>query len=259
MAEIDYSTVTELAGDGISQEQLDRMCHRYYWAGPYCAGKDVIEAACGTGPGLGYLAKQARSLRGGDFTSAILAIAQRHYDTRLDLRQFDAQAMPFERHSADVVILYEAIYYLPVAERFIDECRRVLRPGGLVLIATANKDLYDFNPSPHSFTYYGVVELHQLFAACGFIAECFGYLSTRDVSLRQRILRPVKRLAVQLKLMPRTTSGKKWLKRLVFGSMVKMPTEIVDGMAPYTPPVPLAPSAPDLEHKVIYCVAKLPD
>ncbi|MCD6265910.1 MAG: BrnT family toxin [Deltaproteobacteria bacterium] len=32
------------------------------------------------------------------------------------------------------------------------DCVRVLRPGGKVLIATANKDLYDFNPSPHRIT-----------------------------------------------------------------------------------------------------------
>ena len=256
---VDYSTVTELAGDEITTEQLDRLCHRYYWADEYCAGKDVIEAACGTGPGLGYLGKRARSIRAGDFTPGILAIAQRHYGSRIDLRQFDAQSMPFENHSADVVILYEAIYYLPSAERFVDECRRVLRPGGQVLIATANKDLYDFNPSPHSHTYYGVVELHQLFAERGFVAECFGYLSIRDVALRQRILRPVKKLAVKLGLMPKTSSGKKWLKRLVFGGMTRMPAEIEPDLLPFTPPTPLASAGRDREHKVIYCAAKLAD
>jgi ubiquinone/menaquinone biosynthesis C-methylase UbiE len=259
MVAIDYSTVTEVAGDEISQEQLERLCHRYYWAATYSVGKDVIEAACGTGPGLGYLATRGRSLRAGDFTPGILAIAQRHYGDRVDLRQFDAQAMPFADHSADVVILFEAIYYLPSAERFVDECRRVLRPGGQVLIATANKDLYDFNPSPYSHTYYGVTELHQLFAERGFTTEIFGYLSIRDVSLRQRILRPIKKLAIKLGLMPKTTSGKKWLKRLVFGTMSRMPAEIKEGIIPYTSPTPFASSGPDREHKVIYCAAKLPD
>jgi ubiquinone/menaquinone biosynthesis C-methylase UbiE len=256
---VDYSTVTELAGDEISQEQLDRLCHRYYWAGTYCAGKEVIEAACGTGPGLGYLAAHARSLRAGDFTPGILATAQRHYGNRVDLRQFDAQSMPFRDHSADVIVLFEAIYYLPSAKHFVDECRRVLRLGGQVLIATANKDLYDFNPSPHSHAYYGVVELCQLFSERGFTAECFGYLSIREVSLRQRILRPVKKLAVKLGLMPKTTSSKKWLKRLVFGSMTRMPAEIKEGMILYTPPAALSSSMPDREHKVIYCAARLPD
>ena len=89
--------------------------------------------------------------------------------------------MPFEDHSADAVILFEAIYYLPAVEQFVDECRRVLRPRGLVLIATANKDLYDFNPSPHSHAYYGVVELYRLFAERGFAPECSGHLSIREV------------------------------------------------------------------------------
>ncbi len=35
---IDYSTVTELAGDEISQEQLERLCHRYYWANQDACG-----------------------------------------------------------------------------------------------------------------------------------------------------------------------------------------------------------------------------
>ena len=36
-----------------------------------------------------------------------------------------------------------------------------------LLIATAKKDLYDFNPSPHSYEYYGVVELNDLFQGMG--------------------------------------------------------------------------------------------
>lgn len=254
----DYSTVTELSGDEISNEQLVRLCHRYYWAGgSYCAGKDIIECACGTGPGLAYLAERSTSVRAGDYTESILEIAREHYGHRIELLQFDAQELPYRDHSADVIILFEAIYYLPDAGKFVSECRRVLRPGGQVLIATANKDLYDFNPSPYSYTYYGVVELTQLFAEHGLASECFGYLSVRDTALRQRILRPVKKVAVDFRLMPRTANGKKWLKRLVFSSMISMPAEIKDGMIPYSPPKPLTPSKPDREHKVLYCAARL--
>jgi SAM-dependent methyltransferase len=254
---IDYSTVTELAGDEITEEQLERLCHRYYWAGTYCEGKDVIEAACGSGPGLGYLANLASTLRAGDYDPNILEIAQKHYGDRIDLRQFDAQVMSFEDRSADVVILFEAVYYLPSAEKFVSECRRVLRPGGQVLIATANNDLYDFNPSPYSHTYYGVVDLNRLFSERGFTVECFGYLSISDVSLRQRLLRPVKKLAVELDLIPKTAGGKKWLKRIAFGGLTTMPAEVEKEMIPYTPPTPLSLTQPDREYKVIYCAATL--
>src|ERR1035437_9187839 len=165
---VDFASVTELVGDEIAQEQLDRLCHRYYWGGTFCAGKDVIEAACGIGPGLGYLAARARTFCAGDVTPGILAIAQRQYGGRVELRQFDAQEMPFDDNSKDVIILFEAMYYLPSAETFIGECRRVLRDRGKVLIVTANKDLYDFNRSPYSTRYYGVVELNEVFTRSGF-------------------------------------------------------------------------------------------
>jgi len=170
----DYVSVTEIAGDEVTQEQVDRLCNRYYWAGQYCAEKDVVEAACGTGQGLRYLSGIARSLEAGDYSDEILAIARRHYGDLISLRQFDAQNMPFPDKSKDVIILFEAIYYIADAEKFVSECARILRPGGKVLIASANKDLYDFNPSPHTYKYYGVVELNDLFSKYGFETEFFG-------------------------------------------------------------------------------------
>lgn len=49
----DYVFVTEISGEEVTQEQIDRLCNRDYWAGQYCTGKDVMEVACGTGQGLG--------------------------------------------------------------------------------------------------------------------------------------------------------------------------------------------------------------
>lgn len=254
---VDYLAVTELSGDEVSQEQVDRICHRYYWAGKYCAGKDVLEAACGAGQGLGCLAGLAKSVGAGDYSDEILEIARKHYGNRISLRQFDAQDMPYPDNSMDVIILFEAIYYLPSADKFVGQCRRVLRNGGKALIATANKDLYDFNSSPHSYKYYGVVELDGLFKKYGFSTEFFGNAPVDSMSLRQRILRPAKKFAVEFGLMPRSMDGKKFLKRLVFGGLVEMPAEIQEGMAPYVDPDRLSPREPDRKHKVIYCAATL--
>jgi ubiquinone/menaquinone biosynthesis C-methylase UbiE len=222
----DYVAVTEIAGDEVTQEQIDRLCNRYYWAGEYCRDKDVVEAACGSGQGLGYLAGIARSIEAGDYSDEILSIARRHYGERIRLRQFDAQNMPFEDKSKDVIIIFEAIYYLPDATKFVQECARVLRPGGKVLIATANRDLFDFNPSPYTYKYYGTIELRELFERSGFNVKLYGYMDVRSVSMRQRILRPIKFLASKARIIPGSTQGKKWLKRVVFGGLVEMPVEI---------------------------------
>jgi SAM-dependent methyltransferase len=252
-----YCDVTELAGDRVTQAQVERLCHRYYWAGNYCTDKDILEVACGTGAGLGYLAKQARSISAGDYTSEILSIAQAHYGNRIELRQFDAQNIPYADRSMNVIILFEAIYYIPSVQTFIHECRRILKPGGKVLIATANKDLYDFNPSPYSYKYYGVVELNELFTSQGFTVECFGSTPIEKLAWRQRILRPIKKLAVSLGLIPKTMSGKKFFKKLVFGKLVEMPAEITEGMIPYREPIKLPVTEPDRKHQVIYCAATL--
>jgi ubiquinone/menaquinone biosynthesis C-methylase UbiE len=254
---VEFTDVTELAGSKISAEQLERMSHRYHWALLFCRGKDVVEVACGSGQGLGLLAAVARSLEAGDYSAQILDGARSHYGNRVHLEQIDAESLPYRDSSKDVIILFEAIYYLPHTSRFVAECRRVLRPGGQVLIATANKDLWDFNPSPLSHRYYGATELTELFAAGGFNAQIYGHLPGRKVSLRQRLLRPAKKIAVQCGLMPRTAKGKLWLKRLIFGNLVEMPAELTLQAGDIVVPTPLPNNEADHTHKVLYCCATL--
>ncbi len=251
----DFIPLTELSGDDVTQEQVERLARRYYWAAEHCAGKDVLEAACGTGQGVGYLASVARSVTVGDYSDALLDIARGHYGSRFEFRNFDAQDMPFDDASFDVVLLFEAIYYIPEPRRFFAECARVLRPGGQLLIATANKDLFDFNPSPMSHVYFGVPELDTALAAHGFSTVFFGDTPVGKVSLRQRVLRPVKAVAAKLGLIPNSMGAKKLLKRLVFGNLIKMPAEVTVETAPAVAPVPLAPGRADTEHKVIFCLA----
>ena len=253
----DFVSVTEISGDEVSAEQVERICRRYYWAGDYCVGKDVLEVACGTGQGVGYLGGLASSFVAGDFSDTILRIARNHYGERFEFRQFDAQRMPYADSSFDVVIIFEAIYYLPNLDQFFAECKRVLRPGGTLLIATANKDLYDFNPSPHSIRYLGVAEMNTELKRFGFACDFFGDTPVSAVSKRQRILRPVKMIASKLGLIPKTTGGKKFLKRLVFGGLVKMPAEITESTCRRTEPIPLARDVPDSGYKVIFCAANL--
>lgn len=253
----DYSEVTEIAGEPITAEQLFRLCHRYSWASSYCSGRDAIECACGTGPGLGLLHRASKSFEAGDVSAPMVDVARRHYGDRIKISQFNAQSLPFPDKSKDVAVLFEAIYYLPDAGQFVRECARVLRPGGHALIVSANKDLWDFHPSPYTHRYYGVRELGELFRAQGFECEFFGFQDARDVSMRQRLLRPLKRLAVVAGLMPKTMAGKRWLKRIVFGAEVPMPAELHSQLEGYVPPEQLEAGKAAEHHKIIYCSARL--
>lgn len=256
-SDVDFKDVTEIAGDSVTREQVERMNHRYCWAGTYCSGKDVLEVACGNGQGLGYLKALANSIYGGDIDPGLVKKAKTHYGDQVGVEIMDAQHLPFENNTLDVVILFEAIYYLPAPAKFLMECRRVLREGGVILIAMANKDLSDFNPSPYSHVYFGVTELTELMKQHGFDPNCFGYWPAHHGGMVSKALKLAKRFAVFFGLIPKTMAGKKFLKRLVFGKLVPMPAEVsTDGFS-YTDPTPISLDKPDIKHSVIYCAASL--
>ena len=252
-----FSSVTELAGEEISNEQLMRMHHRYSWALPYCQGKSVVEVACGTGQGLGMIARVSKDLAASDYDENILTIAKKHYSDDVKVEFADAKNMPYENHSKDVVIIFEAIYYLPDVESFLAECVRILKPGGTILIATANKDLLDFNPSPFSFSYYGVLELDSILEKYGFNSSFFGYMEIEKKSSKQKIFQLIKRMVIFMGVMPKTMAGKKLLKRIVFGKLVTMPFELVGNEFEYLHAKQLIKGIVNYDHKVIYCSASL--
>lgn len=253
----DFRSVTELAGELVSTAQIDRLAQRYYWAGEFCRDKDVLEVACGVGQGLGYLASVSRSIRAGDITPALVDQACSHYGSRIRITEMNAEQLPFEPESLDVVILFEAIYYLHSAERFVEECQRVLRPDGILLVATANRDLFDFNPSPFSKHYYNPPELNHMLSSYGFDTQFFGGSPVNSPDVMTLFIRFVKKMAVTLNLIPGSMRGKRWLKRLVFGKLIPMPREFQAGDIQYHPPTSIDGARPDTVHQALYCVARL--
>jgi SAM-dependent methyltransferase len=250
-----FVSVTEIEGQRISAEQLFRTCHRYHWAARQCAGKDVLEVACGAGQGLGLLRAAARSVAAGDISPEVLEAARKTYGTTIPLHVFGADRLPFADSQFDIVLLFEAIYYLPDVQNFLSEAKRVLRSEGKLLIVTANRDLYDFTPSPFSHKYLGLIELHDVLSRAGFTSSFSALIDTRTVSMRQRLLRPLKTIATRLGLVPKTMRGKEWLKKLFFGQMAIMPSDISQCPIDYFEPTQLIADRPDLTHKVIYCSA----
>jgi SAM-dependent methyltransferase len=242
---------TDLAGDPASEPQLARLYARYHWVRGYCDGRDVIEVACGSGQGLGLLARSARRVTGGDYSAENLAIARRTYGARIPLLRLDAHRLPLADASVDVVALLEAVYFLPDPDRFVGEATRVLRPGGRLLISVINKDCWDFNPSPLYPHFFGAMELAGLLGRHGLEARCFGDFPLDQPSPRQRLFHPLKRAAIALHLIPRTVQARLWLKRIVFGTLVAIPHELSADHRPATPPTAIAADAPDGLHQVV--------
>lgn len=252
-----YTSVTERPGLSVTREQLAMLYTRYHTAAKFCEGKDVLEVGCGPGIGLGYLAKKARKVVAGDVDEKLLKLAQEHYKgrERIELKAFDAHKLPFEDNSFDVVILFEVIYYLAQPEKFLEECRRVLRKDGVLLICTANKDCPEFVPSPFSIRYFSAPELFDLLRKQGFEAELFGAFPLQVRSPKQKLVSLTRRAVAALNLMPGSLRVRAILKRIFYGNLLVLPEELEEGMAEVYPLVPIPTDSKDLQHKVLYAIA----
>ncbi len=246
------SDVTERGGDPATPGQIADIFHRYSWASSHCRGRRVLEIACGTGQGLGLLARDATSVIGCDLEAANIEIARSSYGDRFALHVADAAHLPAPDASVDVVLICEALYYLPDVSAFLNECRRVLVPDGTLLITTNNPHVFDFLPSPLSHRYYSVTELAAVLAEHGFSSQISGYCLADALPLRQRLLRPVKTAAGRLGLLPKTMRGKALLRRLVFGKLPRMPRDLSTVALEYTPPQALANDRDDQRYRSLY-------
>ena len=256
----DYTTVTERPGLPVTSEQMAMLYTRYHTASRFCQGKDLLEIGCGPGVGLGFLAKQARTVVAGDIDETLLSEAQARYKGRenIDLRVFDAQQQPFEGNVFDVVLLFETIYYLAQPEKFLKECRRTLRSNGVLLICTANKDCPEFVKSPFSIRYHSAPELADLLKNAGFDAELFGAFRLNAASPMQRLVSVTRRVAAALHLMPGSLTARVLLKRVFYGRLLTLPEELEEGMAQPYPLEPIPSDSPDSRHKVLYAIAQIP-
>jgi len=252
----DYTTVTELPGSGATKEQLSALQTRYKIARELSKGKDVLEVACGPGIGLGYLAKSARRVTGGDFDPKLVQLAQQYYGSRVDVLRLDAQALPFPDESFDVVLFLEAIYYLPEPQRFFRETARVLRPGGVVFVCSANPEWADFNPSPYSHGYYSASRPKEMIDQAGFQTRLSAGFPVKQRGLKHKILAGARRVAVKLHLIPRTMGGKAVLKRLLFGKLTGLPAELGEESGAISLTVAIDGDGPVRMYKVVYAVGQ---
>jgi len=97
---------------------------------------DVLEVAIGTGRNLGFYPPGVR-ITGIELSPAMLALAQQHavdLGRDVDLREGDAQALPYADGSFDTVVCTLSLCTVPDPAAAIAEMRRVLRGGGQLLL-----------------------------------------------------------------------------------------------------------------------------
>jgi SAM-dependent methyltransferase len=139
------------------QVEIEHL-HRYFLARELCRGLDVLDVASGEGYGSALLAQVARSVIGVELSDDAVAHASTAYVApNLRFQQGDARNLPLADASVDAVVSFETIEHFYEHEQFIAEIRRVLRPGGLLIISSPEPSVY--SPTGSSANPYHVREL----------------------------------------------------------------------------------------------------
>jgi 2-polyprenyl-3-methyl-5-hydroxy-6-metoxy-1,4-benzoquinol methylase len=116
---------------------------RYLWARPLAAGRDVLDAGCGVGYGTAILAAGgAASALGVDVSAHAIATARADAGGGARFEVADIERLDVSDDSFDLITCFEVIEYVEHPELALDELRRVLRPGGLLLFSSPNRAVY---------------------------------------------------------------------------------------------------------------------
>jgi SAM-dependent methyltransferase len=110
----------------------------YQLLAPRCAGRVVLEAGFGEGYGADLLADVAAHVVGVDYDKSAVAHVRARYP-RVEVIQGNLADLPLPDGSVDVVVNFQVIEHLWDQPQFVAECRRVLRPGGLLMMSTPNR------------------------------------------------------------------------------------------------------------------------
>jgi ubiquinone/menaquinone biosynthesis C-methylase UbiE len=100
------------------------------------AGRRILDAGCGSGPIAAALRDRGATVTGFDSSAGMLELARRRLGPDADLHLADlASPLPFPDGAFDDVIAALVLHYLEDWTGPLAELRRVLRPGGRLIVA----------------------------------------------------------------------------------------------------------------------------
>lgn len=133
-------------------------------AGQYNRGKpslDVADIGCGAGSLSILWAELGHNLHGLDVNEPLLTVARgraAEKNFNIDFRLGSATALPWDSGSMDVCMLLELLEHVSDWQSCLEECVRVLRPNGVLVVTTSNVlcpkqqefnlPLYSWYPAP---------------------------------------------------------------------------------------------------------------
>ena len=134
------------AGGGVIRPGGLKLTQRALAAAALPPGSRVLDMGCGTGVTLGYLIHQCRFRGVGIDLSINLLDEGRGQDPGLPLAQALGAHLPFIDAAVGAILAECSLSLMEDVGRALDECARVLKPGGILLV----HDVYARSPESGS-------------------------------------------------------------------------------------------------------------
>ncbi len=123
------------------QAQIDLIEELLMWS-KVTSARNIVDVGCGIGGSTLYLADKFQATARGITLSPVQAsraterAKEAGKTAEVEFQVADALNMPFEDNSFDLVWSLESGEHMPDKTLFLQECYRVLKPGGTAIVAT---------------------------------------------------------------------------------------------------------------------------
>jgi SAM-dependent methyltransferase len=105
-------------------------------------GRTVLDVGCGAGVDLARFARGAAEVTGVDVSQSAIDLARTNFEQQRLRGRFDVangEQLPFADNTFDLVFAHGVVQYTAQPQRLVDECRRVLKPGGEAIFQVYNR------------------------------------------------------------------------------------------------------------------------
>ncbi len=137
-------------------------------------GEQIIDVGFGGGYALDRVRERVAPARpvGVEISLPMIEAGRERWGDAVELHRADVTAMPFAEAVADAVLSVNTIYFWPEPHAALREIRRVLKPGGRLVLGVRRKSIMCLSPLTwFGFRLYSVRQVEELLRGAGFSVQ----------------------------------------------------------------------------------------